>query len=68
MSGTKCKLRFTELTKSHEDYCLGHLIQAGIAYYRATGNRTLLDAGIRFADYVVENFRSYETSVCYRTS
>jgi DUF1680 family protein len=32
------------------------LIQAGIAYYRATGNRILLDAGIRFADYVVENF------------
>jgi DUF1680 family protein len=44
------------LTRSHEDYCLGHLIQAGIAYYRATGNRTLLDAGIRFADYVIDNF------------
>jgi DUF1680 family protein len=52
----KAKLRFTELTRSHEDYCLGHLIQAGLAYYRATGNRTLLDAGIRFADYVVDNF------------
>ncbi|MBV8833790.1 MAG: glycoside hydrolase family 127 protein [Acidobacteriaceae bacterium] len=54
--GDKVRLRFTELTRSHEDYCLGHLIQAGIAYYRATGNRILLDAGIRFADYVVENF------------
>ena len=54
--GDKTHLRFTELTRSHEDYCLGHLIQAAIAYYRATGSRALLDPAIRFADYVVENF------------
>ena len=54
--GDKVHLRFTELTRSHEDYCLGHLLQAGIAYYRATGSRRLLDAGVRFADYIVENF------------
>jgi uncharacterized protein len=54
--GDKAHLRFTELTRSHEDYCLGHLLQAGIAYYRATGSHRLLDAGIRFADYVVDNF------------
>jgi DUF1680 family protein len=54
--GDRVHLRFTDLLHSHEDYCLGHLIQAGIAYYRATGNRRLLDAGIRFADYVVANF------------
>jgi DUF1680 family protein len=55
-TGDRVHLRFTDLLHSHEDYCLGHLIQAGIAYYRATGNRRLLDAGVRFADYVVENF------------
>jgi DUF1680 family protein len=49
-------LRFTELVRSHEEYCLGHLLQAGIAYYRATGNRRLLDGGIRMADYFVANF------------
>jgi DUF1680 family protein len=54
--GDKTRLRFTELTRSHEDYCLGHLIQAAIAYYRATGSRTLLGAAIRFADCVVDNF------------
>ncbi|MBV9302517.1 MAG: glycoside hydrolase family 127 protein [Acidobacteriaceae bacterium] len=54
--GDKAHLRFTELTRSHEDYCLGHLIQAAIAYYRATGNPTLLNAAIKFADYVVDNF------------
>ncbi|HEX4750305.1 MAG TPA: beta-L-arabinofuranosidase domain-containing protein [Bryobacteraceae bacterium] len=54
--GDKAHLRFTELVRSHEDYCLGHLIQAAIAYYRATGSRTLLDAAIKFANYVVDNF------------
>lgn len=48
--------RFTEMQRSHELYCLGHLLQAGIAYYRATGSRKLLDGGIKFADYLVENF------------
>jgi uncharacterized protein len=48
--------RFTEMQRSHELYCLGHLLQAGIAYYRATGRRNLLDIGVRFADYLVKNF------------
>jgi DUF1680 family protein len=54
--GDRVHLRFTDLVHSHEDYCLGHLLQAGIAYYRATGNRRLLDGGIRFADYILANF------------
>jgi len=54
--GDKAHLRFTELVRSHEDYCLGHLIQAAIAYYRATGSRALLDPAIKFADYIVDNF------------
>jgi len=49
-------LRFTEMQRGHELYCLGHLLQAGIAYRRATGKRHLLETGIRFADYLVENF------------
>ncbi len=48
--------RFTEMYRSHELYCLGHLLQAAIAYYRATGNRKLLDGGIRYVDYLIENF------------
>ena len=54
--GDRAHLRFAELTRSHEDYCLGHLIQAAIAYYRATGSRVLLEPAVRFADYIVENF------------
>ena len=48
--------RFTEMHRSHELYCMGHLLQAAIAYYRATGDRKLLKGGIRFANYMVENF------------
>ena len=55
-AGDKVSLRFTEMQRSHELYCLGHLLQAGIAYYRATGDRKLLDTGIRFVDYLVANF------------
>ena len=51
--GERAKLRFSEMYRSHELYCLGHLLQAGIAYYRATGNRNLLDGGIKYADYVL---------------
>jgi DUF1680 family protein len=54
--GDKVPLRFTEMYRSHELYCLGHLLQAGIAYYRATGDRKLLDTGIRFVDYLSANF------------
>jgi len=35
----------------HEDYNGGHLIEAAVAYYNATGKRKLLDVAIRFADH-----------------
>src|SRR6266496_6237840 len=37
----------------HERYCLGHMIQGAIAYYRATGDSTLMDAGARMVDNFV---------------
>ena len=41
----------------HELYCIGHLLQAAIASYRATGDRTLLDAGIHFVDtFLIPNY------------
>lgn len=48
--------RFTEMQRGHELYCLGHLLQAGVAWYRATGRRNLLDVGVKFANYMVDNF------------
>jgi DUF1680 family protein len=41
----------------HEMYCLGHMIQGAIAYYRATGDPTLMNAGMKFVDdYVLPNY------------
>jgi uncharacterized protein len=41
----------------HELYNIGHLLQGAIGYYRATGDRTLLDAGIRFVnEFLLPNF------------
>lgn len=48
--------RWTEIGK-HEDYCAGHLIEAGIAYFNATGKRKLLDVAVRFADHIDSTMR-----------
>lgn len=42
--------RWTDMSM-HEDYNGGHLIEAAVAYYDATGKRKLLDVAIRFADH-----------------
>ncbi|MBX2999613.1 MAG: glycoside hydrolase family 127 protein [Caldilineaceae bacterium] len=44
--------RWADLDHGHELYCAGHLFQAAVAYYRATGDRRLLDVSCRFADYI----------------
>jgi len=43
-----------ELTNSnsHELYGNGHMIEAAVAHYRATGKRTLLEVAIRAADHI----------------
>lgn len=41
---------------AHEMYCAGHLIEAGIAYLLATGDRTLLDVGVRMVDHMMSVF------------
>ena len=48
--------RFTNLRDQHELYCAGHMIEAAVAYYRATGKRKLLDAMIRYADLLCRVF------------
>jgi len=46
------KKRWTNLRDNHEMYCAGHLIEAAVAYYQATGKRKLLDAACRLADHI----------------
>jgi DUF1680 family protein len=47
--------RWTDMSM-HEDYCGGHLIEAAIAYFEATGKRALLDVAIRFANHFNNRF------------
>ncbi|NCI50847.1 glycoside hydrolase family 127 protein [Sediminibacterium roseum] len=42
--------RWTDMSM-HEDYNGGHLIEAAVAYYDATGKRKLLDVAIKFANH-----------------
>ena len=41
---------------SHELYNLGHLYEAAVAHYQATGKRTLLDVALKSADLLVATF------------
>ena len=40
----------------HEMYCAGHLFQAAVANFRATGSERLLDVATRFADHICNTF------------
>jgi uncharacterized protein len=44
--------RWTNLRDWHELYCAGHMIEAAVAHFQATGKRVLLDAMCRYADYI----------------
>ncbi|GHN02747.1 hypothetical protein WSM22_42360 [Cytophagales bacterium WSM2-2] len=47
--------RWTDMSM-HEDYNGGHLIEAAVAYFNATGKRKLLDVAIKFANHFDTNF------------
>jgi len=48
----KPELCWTNLRDMHELYCAGHLIEAGVAHFQATGKQVLLDAVCRYADHI----------------
>lgn len=43
-------LRFKNFAFFHEDFCAGHLFEAAVAHYEATGKKTLLTVATRLAD------------------
>jgi DUF1680 family protein len=45
-----------EKVDSHELYDLGHLYEAAVAYYQATGKRKLLDIALKSADLLDQTF------------
>jgi hypothetical protein len=44
--------RWTDERRKHELYCAGHMMEAAVAYFEATGKRLLLDIVCRFADHI----------------
>lgn len=48
--------RWTNLRDNHELYCAGHLMEAAVAYYEATGKRKFLEIMCRYADYIASIF------------
>lgn len=49
---------------SHELYNLGHMTEAAVAHWQATGKRTFLDIAIRYADCVVREVGPAEGQAC----
>lgn len=57
--------RFTD-RRGHELYCAGHLIEAAVAYYHATGKDRFLKIMCRYADLIDRVFR-IEQSAAFAT-
>lgn len=48
--------KFKHVAMSHELYCMGHYIEAGIAYYQTTGNQLALLIAVKMANCIDANF------------
>lgn len=48
--------RYQDIARSHELYCMGHMIEAAVEHYHATGKRIYLEIGIRAADHMDATF------------
>ncbi|MFA9463975.1 MAG: glycoside hydrolase family 127 protein [Velocimicrobium sp.] len=49
-------LRFSNLEEGHELYTAGHLMEAAVAYYKATGKLEFVEIMERFADLICNEF------------
>ncbi|MBR1810533.1 MAG: glycoside hydrolase family 127 protein [Clostridia bacterium] len=48
--------KWTNLLEAHELYCAGHMIEAAVAHYEATGKRNFLDVMRKNADHIYKHF------------
>ena len=48
--------RWQNLQECHELYCAGHMMEAAVAYYQATGKDKLLHVMERMADHIISRF------------
>ena len=52
--------RWKCLRDCHELYCAGHILEAAVAYYKATGKRRFLDVMKKYMDYILTVFGTEE--------
>lgn len=55
--------RWSNLAEGHELYTAGHLIEAAVAYYEATGKDRFLNIMCRFADMICDTFGNEEGKI-----
>jgi DUF1680 family protein len=47
---------WTDLQNKHEQYCVGHMYEAAVAHYLATGDKSFLNVATASADLICETF------------
>jgi DUF1680 family protein len=52
--------RWSDIASGHELYNLGHMYEAAVAHYQATGRRSFLDVAVKSADLLTREFRPGE--------
>lgn len=52
--------KWTDLGDCHEMYCAGHMTEAAVAYYQATGKTKFLDICCRLCDHIDRRFGDEE--------
>lgn len=55
--------RWKNLLECHELYCAGHMMEAAVAYYEATGKDRLLGVMERMAEHIIRRFGNEEGKV-----
>ncbi|MCK4663572.1 MAG: glycoside hydrolase family 127 protein [Bacteroidales bacterium] len=55
--------RWSQLKDSHELYNIGHMYEAAVAYYKATGKKSLLNVAIKSADLINKEFGPKENQL-----
>lgn len=48
--------RWKNVSEKHELYCCGHLLEAAVAHYEATGSKALVDVMCKYLDLICDTF------------
>ncbi len=50
------QMRWTDISGKHEQYCMGHMLEAAVAHYQVTGDKAFLDIAVKNADLICSVF------------